>query len=135
MRASGGERQILPEAIRASFTINQSNDVLGIDAILNTQSTKRAAWRAALRSSEAAAPYRGSARGAQPAALTSRGRRGKRNLRRKHQGAARIGQRAHDVERGASAISLLQGPVAHVQLEPKQHAMVGDLCTEELEVV
>ena len=47
--------------------------------------------------------------------------------RSEHQRAGGIGQRAHDVERGASAVGLLQRPVTHVQLQAKQHAMVGDL--------
>ena len=47
--------------------------------------------------------------------------------RAEQQRAGWIGQRAYDVERGTSAIGLLQRPVAHVQLQPKQHAMVGDL--------
>jgi hypothetical protein len=49
---------------------------------------------------------------------------------REHQKARRIRQRAHYVKRSASAIGLLQRPVAHVQLQPKQNAVVGDLCTE-----
>src|SRR6266545_3961445 len=57
------------------------------------------------------------------------------NPRGEHQGAGRIGQRAHDVESGASAVGLLQRPVAHVQLQAQQNAVVGDLRTEETELV
>src|SRR5215468_9497110 len=54
-----------------------------------------------------------------------------------HQRAGRIGERAHDIERGAGAVSLLQGPLAHVQLQAKQHAIVGGLrarVAEEVQV-
>ena len=45
---------------------------------------------------------------------------------REHQRAGRIGQWADDVERRTRAIGLLQCPVAHVQLQAEQHAMVGN---------
>src|SRR5262249_25617010 len=35
-----------------------------------------------------------------------------------------------DIEGGASAVSLLQGPVAHVKLQAEHNAMVWDLCIE-----
>src|SRR5215470_7319055 len=43
---------------------------------------------------------------------------------KEHKRAGRVSERADDVERGASAIGLLQGPVTHVQLQPEQHAII-----------
>ena len=44
-----------------------------------------------------------------------------------HQRTGRIRERAYDVKRRTGAVGLLQGPVAHMQLQPEQHAIVGDL--------
>src|SRR6266850_6456708 len=81
---------------------------------------KRAAKRAALQSAQAA---------------SSSGRHLPRECSEwgDHQGAGRIRQRAYDVKRSASAVGLLQRPVAHVQLQPQQNAVIGDLCIEGLE--
>src|SRR5262249_2752973 len=48
------------------------------------------------------------------------------SLRIELQCARRIGKRANDVEGGAGGVSLLKGPVPQVQLQPQQHAIIGD---------
>src|SRR5712672_209602 len=56
----------------------------------------------------------------------------------KHERAGWICQRAHDIERCAGAVGLLQGSVAHVELQPEQHAMVDSLRgrnTQEIQAV
>jgi hypothetical protein len=45
----------------------------------------------------------------------------------RHQRTGRIGERAHDVERCASAVSLLQGLVSNVEFQPEPDALVGHL--------
>src|SRR5215510_58089 len=50
-----------------------------------------------------------------------------------HQRTGRIGERTLDIERSAGAIGLLQGPVAHVQLQPEQHTLIRGLQACEAE--
>src|SRR5262249_39685459 len=48
-----------------------------------------------------------------------------------HDRAGRIGDGANDIKCGASAVGLLQGPVAHVQLQSQQHTVISHLVNKE----
>src|SRR4051794_15575272 len=115
-----------PKRRRARFIVSQAKDVLSIDAHTGTAAATlcNSQWRA-IQGPMKKGPPGGRPFDRQKRQVSLlRQRRFDTTAWEKHQGARRIGERAHDVERSASAVGLLQRPVAHMQLQPQQHAMI-----------